>query len=114
VQYEFEFIGTNCHTNDQQLEGTQADFVPKDESGGGERETHTHTEREREREREVYFGNTQECPDRLRSAPITDALSRGFGIPNRSPDPLVPRAGWDHPFPIFAGTPLSLGKGRRT
>ena len=34
------------------------------------------------------FGNTQEGPDRLRSAPITDPLSRGFGIPNRSPDLL--------------------------
>ena len=30
------------------------------------------------------FGNTQEGPDRLRSAPITDPLSQGFGIPNRS------------------------------
>jgi hypothetical protein len=28
-------------------------------------------------------GNTQEGPDRLRSAPITDPLSRGFGISNR-------------------------------
>jgi hypothetical protein len=34
------------------------------------------------------FGNTQGGPDRLRSATITDPLSRGFGIPNRSPDPL--------------------------
>jgi len=42
------------------------------------------------------FGNTQEGPDRLRSAPITDPLSRGFGIPNRSPDPLVQRAGRVH------------------
>ena len=49
------------------------------------------------------FGNTQEGPDRLRSAPITDPLSRGFGIPNRSPEPL--RAGRDHPFPRFAGSP---------
>jgi hypothetical protein len=30
------------------------------------------------------FGNTQEGPDRLRSAPITVPLFRGFGIPNRS------------------------------
>ena len=51
------------------------------------------------------FGNTQEIPDRLRSAPITDPVSRGFGIPNRSPDPLVQRAGRDHPFPVFAGSP---------
>jgi hypothetical protein len=29
------------------------------------------------------FGNTQEGPDRLRSAPITDPLSRGFRIPTR-------------------------------
>jgi hypothetical protein len=28
----------------------------------------------------------------------------GFGIPNRSPDPLVRRAGQDHPFPISAGS----------
>jgi hypothetical protein len=27
-------------------------------------------------------------------------LREGFGIPNRSPDPLVRRAGRDHPFPI--------------
>ena len=51
------------------------------------------------------FGNTQEGSDRLRSAPITDPLSRGFWIPNRSPGPLVQRAGRDHPFPIFAGSP---------
>ena len=50
------------------------------------------------------FGNTQEGSDRLRSAPITDPLSRGF-ISYRSPDPLVQRAGRDHPFPIFAGSP---------
>jgi len=43
------------------------------------------------------FGNTQEGPDRPRSARITDPLSRGFGIPNRSPVPLVQRAGRDHP-----------------
>ena len=35
--------------------------------------------------------NTQEGPDCLRSAPITDPLSRGCGIPTRSPDPLVQR-----------------------
>jgi hypothetical protein len=29
----------------------------------------------------------------------------GFGIPNRSPDPLVRRAGRDHPFPISSGSP---------
>jgi hypothetical protein len=62
------------------------------------------------------FGNTQEGPDRLRSATITDPLSRGFGIPNRSPDPLVQRAGRDHPFPIFArfsndGNPLETAAG---
>jgi hypothetical protein len=51
------------------------------------------------------FGNKQEGPDRLRSAPITDPLSRDFGVPNRFPDPLVQRAGRDHPFPIFAGAP---------
>jgi hypothetical protein len=28
----------------------------------------------------------------------------GFGIPNRSPDHLVRRAGRDHPIPIFAGS----------
>ena len=55
------------------------------------------------------FGNTHEGPDRLRSAPITDPLSRGFGIPNRSPDPMVQRAGRDHPIPVFAG--LLGGKG---
>ena len=33
------------------------------------------------------FGNTQEGPDRLRSAQIMDPLSRGFGILTRSPDP---------------------------
>ena len=27
-----------------------------------------------------------------------------FGIPNRSPDPLVRRVGRDHPFPISAGS----------
>jgi len=43
--------------------------------------------------------------DRGRYATITDPLSRGFGIPTRSPDPLVQRAGRDHPFPIFAGSP---------
>ena len=43
-------------------------------------------------------GHSEEGPNRLRSAPITDPLSRGFGIPNRSPDPLVQRAGRDHPF----------------
>ena len=43
------------------------------------------------------FSNTQEGTDR-RSAPITDPLFRWFGIPNRSPDPLVQRAGRDHPF----------------
>jgi hypothetical protein len=32
------------------------------------------------------FGNTQKGPDRHRSAPITDPLSRGFGI---QPDPLT-------------------------
>jgi hypothetical protein len=35
----------------------------------------------------THYSNAQEGPDRLRSAPITDPLSRGFGIPNRSPDP---------------------------
>ncbi len=54
------------------------------------------------------FGNTQEGPDRLRSAPITDPLSRGFGIPNQSPDPLVQRAGRDRPFPISAGSPWEV------
>ena len=34
----------------------------------------------------------------------------GFGIQNRSPDPLVRRAGRDHPFPISAGSPWR-GKG---
>ena len=29
------------------------------------------------------FSNTQEGPNRCRSAPITDPLFRGFGIPNR-------------------------------
>jgi hypothetical protein len=33
----------------------------------------------------------------------------GFGIPNRSPDPLVRRAGRDHPFPISAGSPWREG-----
>ena len=42
---------------------------------------------------------------------ITDPLSRGFGIPNLSPDPLVQRAGRDHPFPIFAGSPWRERKG---
>ena len=51
------------------------------------------------------LSSTHEGPDRLRSAPITDPLSRGFGIPNRSPDPLVQRAGRDHPFPVFTGSP---------
>jgi hypothetical protein len=32
-------------------------------------------------------------------------VGEGFGIPNRSPDPLVGRAGRDHPFPISAGSP---------
>ena len=39
------------------------------------------------------FSNTQEGPNRCRSAPIADPLFRGFGIPNRSTDPLVQRAG---------------------
>ena len=51
------------------------------------------------------FSNTQEGPNRCRSAPITDPLFRGFGIPNRSTASLVQRAGQDHPFPIFAGSP---------
>jgi hypothetical protein len=29
----------------------------------------------------------------------------GFGIPNRSSEPLVRRVGQDHPFPIFSGSP---------
>ena len=33
------------------------------------------------------FSNTQEGQERCRSAPITDPLFRGLGIPNRSPDP---------------------------
>jgi hypothetical protein len=53
----------------------------------------------------MRFSNTQEGPDRCRSAPITDPLFRGFGIPNRSTASLVQRAGRDHPFPIFAGSP---------
>jgi hypothetical protein len=51
------------------------------------------------------FSNTQEGPNRCRSAPISDPLFRGFGIPNRSTASLVQRAGRDHPFPIFAGSP---------
>ena len=51
------------------------------------------------------FSNTQERQNRCRSAPITDPLFRGFGIPNRSPAPLVQRAGRDQPIPIFAGSP---------
>ena len=47
------------------------------------------------------FSNTQEGPNRCRSAPITAPLFRGFGIPNRSPAPLVQQAGRDHPFPMF-------------
>jgi hypothetical protein len=35
----------------------------------------------------------------------------GFGIPNRSPEPLVRRAGRDHPFLISAGSP---GRGKGT
>jgi len=60
------------------------------------------------------FSNTQEGPDRCRSAPITDPLFRGFGIPNRSPDPLAPRAGRDHPSPILAGIPPGRGRGLST
>ncbi len=61
------------------------------------------------------FGNTQEGPDRLRSAPITDPLSvsGGFGIPNRSPDPLVQPAGRDHPGMIRINTELTQVKKRR-
>jgi len=33
------------------------------------------------------------------------AWGQGFGIPTRSPDPLVRRAGRDHPFPVSAGAP---------
>ena len=55
------------------------------------------------------FGNTQEGPSRLRSAPITDPLSRGFGIPNRSPDPLAQRAGRDHPLIPFRYPKKSTG-----
>ncbi len=54
---------------------------------------------------DTRFINTQEGPNRCRSAPITDPLFRGFGIPNRSTASLVQRAGRDHPFPIFAGSP---------
>ena len=57
------------------------------------------------------FSNTQEGPNRCRSAPITDPLFRGFGISNRSTGPLVQRAGRDHPFPIFAGSPWRERKG---
>ena len=55
------------------------------------------------------FSNTQEGPNRCRSAPITDSLFRGFGILNRSPAPLVQRAVRDHPCPIFAGSPWREG-----
>ena len=76
---------------------------------------------------------TQEVSDLHQSVPITwplhrDGASRGtclhlgllpwdegFGIPNPSPDPLVRRAGRDHPilhFPIAAWFSLE-GKGRR-
>ena len=51
------------------------------------------------------FSNTQKEPNRCRSAPITDPLFRGFGIPNRSTASLVQRAGRDHPLPKFAGSP---------
>jgi hypothetical protein len=44
------------------------------------------------------FSNTHEGPNRCRSAPITDPLFRGFGIPNRSTSSLVQRAGRDIPF----------------
>jgi len=43
------------------------------------------------------------------SVPITDQLSRGFGVPNRSPDPLVQRIGRDRPFFIVAGSPGGKG-----
>jgi hypothetical protein len=33
------------------------------------------------------------------------ASGGGFGIPNQSPDPLVRRAGRDHPFPLSACAP---------
>ena len=33
------------------------------------------------------------------------ALGEDFGIPNRSLDPLARRAGRDHPFPAYAGSP---------
>jgi len=49
----------------------------------------------------TIVGNLQN----VRSAPITDPLSRGLGIPDRSPEPLVQWASRDHPFPIFAGSP---------
>ncbi len=33
-------------------------------------------------------------------------LGEGFGILNRSPDPLVRQAGRDYPFPISVDSPL--------
>ena len=48
------------------------------------------------------YGNTQKGPDSLRSAPITDPLSRSFGISNRSPDPQ--RAGRGEPLNEKADT----------
>ena len=37
--------------------------------------------------------------------PVLVPWGEGFGIPNRSPDPLVRRAGQDHPCPVSADAP---------
>jgi hypothetical protein len=50
------------------------------------------------------LGRWDEATTRVEET-ITDPLFRGFGIPSRSPGPLGQRAGRDHAFPIFAGSP---------
>ena len=71
---------------------------------------------------------TSVCPSKSPSRSLetarpvgrASAVGEGFGIPNRSPDPLVRRAGRDHPLPKSAGSPWRgrdvarrVGHGRR-
>jgi hypothetical protein len=62
-------------------------------------------ERERERERSLLTikkGKHNALSGHTASGCSGSSICRGFGIPNRSPDALVQKAGPDHPFPIVA------------
>ena len=54
------------------------------------------------------FSNTREGPNRCRSAPISDPLFRGFGIPNRSTASLVQRAGLGRTVCVQQWRPLHI------